>query len=68
MKEEIKLKVIRYIDYLLDKGWSETTFRLDLRNLRNKYIYKDISLEEFTKDAKWLSDMRKLDKAIKKIK
>jgi hypothetical protein len=61
MNDEMKKKVIVYIDYLLEKGWNETAFRIDLNNLRSKYIFKDISLNEFKKDINWLGDLRRLD-------
>jgi len=61
MKDEMKQKVIAYIDYLNEKGWNETAWRVELNNLRSKYIFKDISPEEFRKDIKWLSDLRQLD-------
>lgn len=61
MNDEMKKKVIVYIDYLNEKGWNQTAWRIELNNLRSKYIFKDISLEEFRKDIKWLSDLRQLD-------
>lgn len=61
MKDEMKKKVIVYIDYLNEKGWNETAWRIELNNLRSKYIFKDISPVEFRKDIKWLSDLRQLD-------
>jgi hypothetical protein len=61
MKDEMKKKVIVYIDYLIERGWNQTAWRIELNNLRNKYVFKDISLEEFRKDIKWLSDLRQLD-------
>lgn len=61
MKDEMKLRVIVYVDYLLEKGWGETAWRIELNNLRSKYIFKDISPLEFKRDVKWLGDIRKLD-------
>lgn len=61
MKDEMKIKVIAYIDYLNEKGWNQSAWRIELNDLRNKYVFKDISLEEFKKDVKWLSDLRQLD-------
>jgi hypothetical protein len=61
MKDEMKKKVIVYIDYLNERGWNQTAWRIELNNLRSKYVFKDISLEEFRKDIKWLSDLRQLD-------
>jgi hypothetical protein len=61
MKDEMKKKVIAYIDYLNGKGWNQTAWRIELNNLRSKYIYKDISPQEFRKDVKWLGEFRKLD-------
>lgn len=61
MKDEMKKKVIVYIDYLIERGWNQSAWRVELNDLRNKYVFKDISLEEFRKDIKWLSDLRQLD-------
>ena len=63
MKDEMKKKVIDYIDYLNERGWNQTVCRIELNNLRSKYVFKDISLEEFRKDIKWLSNLRQLEKS-----
>lgn len=59
VNEKIKIKVIFVIDKL-SKRFKDTCFEKELISLRKKYIYKDISNEEFLKDKLWLSELKKL--------
>jgi hypothetical protein len=59
MKEEEKLKVIWAIDKAIDK-LRGTAYYKDLNMLRKKYIYKDISPDEFTKDVKYLRTIKRI--------
>lgn len=53
MNEANKLKIIRCIDQLSERIKSKVYLN-DLRKLRNKYIYKDISMKEYVEDVKFL--------------
>lgn len=52
VSEKLKLKVIWKIDQIQSK-WPKWRTR-DLNTMRSKYIYKDISLDDFKKDIVWL--------------
>ena len=57
--DETKLKVIFTISNL-KKNFIGTIYASELRGLRRKYIYKDISLDELKRDVNWLNDLRKI--------
>jgi hypothetical protein len=61
MNDEMKKRVIDLIDYFLETGWSHTAYRLELKNMRSKYIYKDISPNQFRDDIKWLKCLRDIN-------
>lgn len=52
VSEKLKLRVIWKIDQIQSK-WPEWRTK-DLNTMRSKYIYKDISLDDFKKDIVWL--------------
>lgn len=64
VKEKNKQELINFIDDLKDTFFDKLykSQKIELNNIRNKYIYKDISTIEFIEDAKFL---KKLDEDIK---
>lgn len=61
MNEEAKLKVIRMIDKLRNEMFKGTIYDGELKMLRKKYIYKDISKEELIKDVLYLKNMKNIN-------
>lgn len=59
INDKIKIKVIFRIDYLVKK-LGGTIYELELKSLRKKYIYKDISDEEYIRDKNYLMDLKKI--------
>jgi predicted transcriptional regulator len=57
--DETKLKVIFTISNL-KKNFIGTIYASELRGLRRKYIYKDISFDELKRDVNWLNDLIKI--------
>ena len=64
VKEKNKLELINFIDNLKDTFFKklDKNQELKLKNLRKKYIYKDISVADFIEDVKYL---KKVDDDIK---
>jgi hypothetical protein len=60
-QEEAKLKVIFQIDGL-ESTFRHTIYERELKKLRAKYIYKDISNPELLNDIKYLKELKKLTK------
>ena len=57
---ENKVKMIGYIDFL-DKHFNyRSIWHRELNQMRNKYIYKDISVDEFNKDRDYLRNVRQI--------
>lgn len=61
--DKMKMKVILYIDSMT-KNFTGTIYSSELRGVRNRYIYKDISLEELKRDVVLLKEYKKLSKTI----
>jgi hypothetical protein len=57
--DEMKLKVIFTIDKL-SRHFTGTIYASELRGLRRKYIYKDISLDELIKDVEWIKNLKQI--------
>lgn len=57
--DDIKLKVIFTIDNLRPH-FVGTVYASELRGLRRKYIYKDISFDELKLDVEWLKNIKKI--------
>ena len=57
---EKKVQLICFIDFYSTKFVKKSLFTKELNQLRNKYIYKDISLDEFNKDKKYLKDVKEI--------
>ena len=57
--DEIKIKMIFTIDKLKLR-FVGTTYASELRGLRRKYIYKDISLDDLIKDVEWIENLKKI--------
>jgi vacuolar-type H+-ATPase subunit C/Vma6 len=62
VNDEMKLKVIFTIDKL-SRHFTGTIYASELRGLRRKYIYKDISLLQLKLDVDWLKNLIKLSKS-----
>ena len=64
VKEKNKQELINFIDDLKDTFFEKLykSQQIQLNNLRNKYIYKDISVSELIEDVKYL---KKVDEDIK---
>lgn len=59
INDALKLSVIDFIDSLIP--YLETTIYLtDLQKLREKYIYKDISSNDYNQDIQFLKELYKL--------
>jgi hypothetical protein len=56
MKDKLKIEVISIIDKL-ENYFDSSIYRKELKMLRLKYIYKDISNQELLKDIKYLKDL-----------
>jgi hypothetical protein len=61
MKEKLKIEVISTIDKL-QNYFDSSIYRRELKMLRLKYIYKDISNGELLKDIKYLKDLYSITK------
>ena len=64
VKEKNKQELINFIDNLKDTFFEKLykSQQVQLNNLRNKYVYKDISVSELIEDVKYL---KKVDEDIK---
>ena len=64
IKEKTKQELINFIDDLKDTFFDKLykSQKVELNNIRNKYIYKDISESELIKDVLFL---KKVDEDIK---
>jgi hypothetical protein len=64
IKEKNKQELINFIDDLKDTFFEKLykSQQVQLNNLRNKYVYKDISVAELIEDVKYL---KKVDEDIK---
>jgi hypothetical protein len=61
MKEKLKIEVISTIDKL-QNYFDGSIYKKELKMLRLKYIYKDISNQELLKDIKYLKDLHSITK------
>lgn len=59
VEDKHKIKVIHFCNDISKKTVG-TAYHKDVRALKNKYIYKDISLAEFGRDVQWLKDLKKI--------
>jgi hypothetical protein len=59
-----KLRIIFLIDILLSV-FNNTAWTPELKMLRKKYIYKDISYDELKKDYKFIKDIAEIAATIK---
>jgi hypothetical protein len=57
---EKKIQLIGFIDFYSTKFVKKSLVIKELTQLRNKYIYKDISLDEFNRDRKYLKNIKDL--------
>lgn len=64
VKEKNKQELINFIDDLKDTFFDKLykSQQVQLNNLRNKYIYKDVSVSELIEDVKFL---KKVDDDVK---
>ena len=61
VNEKNKLDVINFIDNLRDEMFKNTIYDSELKMLRKKYIYKDISGGELVKDVEYLINMKNIN-------
>jgi hypothetical protein len=59
--ETQKQKVIFFIDQLREEMFNNTIYDSELKMLRKKYIYKDISNNELVKDVEYLINMKNIN-------
>ena len=59
--ETQKQKVIFFIDQLREEMFNNTIYDSELKMLRKKYIYKDISGNELVKDVEYLINMKNIN-------
>ena len=59
VEDDIKLRVIFTIDNLRPH-FIGTVYASELRGLRRKYIYKDISFDELKLDVVWIKNLKKI--------
>jgi hypothetical protein len=57
---EKKVQLIGFIDFYSSKFVKKSLIVKELNQMRNKYIYKDICLDEFKKDKKYLKDVKEI--------
>jgi hypothetical protein len=57
---EKKVQLIGFIDFYSSRFVKKSLMTRELNQLRNKYIYKDISLDEFKKDKEYLKNVKEL--------
>jgi hypothetical protein len=57
---EKKIQLIGFIDFYSSRFVKKSLFTKELNQMRNKYIYKDISLDEFKKDKEYLKNVKEL--------
>jgi hypothetical protein len=64
VKEKNKQELINFIDDLKDTFFEKLykSQQVQLNNLRNKYVYKDVSVSELIEDVKFL---KKVDDDVK---
>ena len=58
--ETHKQKVINFIDKINDR-FKRTSYEKDLNDMRNKYIYMEIGVNEFKKDVYCLNCIKKIN-------
>jgi hypothetical protein len=61
MKEKLKIEIISTIDKL-ENYFDSPIYKKELKMLRLKYIYKDISNQELLKDINYLKDLYSITK------
>ncbi len=57
---EKKVQLIGFIDFYSSKFVKKSLIVKELNQMRNKYIYKDICLDEFKKDKQYLKNVKEL--------
>lgn len=59
--EKTRMKVIQACD-ILTKYYRGTIYDVELRNLRKKYIFKDVSRKDLTHDKDYLKNLWSMTK------
>jgi hypothetical protein len=59
MKDKLKIEVISFID-TIQPSFIHTIYEKELKQLRAKYIYKDISKNEVIKDVNYLKCLKNI--------
>jgi hypothetical protein len=54
-----KIKIIWFIDLLEDR-FKDSVYSGELKMMRLRYIYKDISEVDLKKDVEWLKNLKKI--------
>lgn len=57
---EKKNQLIQFIDFYSSKFIKKSLVVKELNQMKKRYIYKDICLDEFNKDRKYLKDVKEL--------
>jgi len=57
--EDIKIEVVDYINNNIDHFPQKSLFRRELKQMKAKYIYKDISVPELKKDIEYLKNVNR---------
>jgi len=60
VSSEKKVQLIGFIDFYSSRFVNKSLIVKELNQMRNKYIYKDICLEEFKKDKEYLKNVKEL--------
>ena len=61
VEEKHKIKVIHFCNDISKKTIG-TIYHKDIRAIKNRYIYKDISIDEFKKDVQYLNNLKNIFK------
>jgi hypothetical protein len=59
MTQEIQLEIIKIID-VLEPQFDSKYQRIELKKLRDKYIFKEVPTSEVVTDVKYLKDLKKV--------
>jgi hypothetical protein len=59
MKQEIQLEIIKIID-VLEPSFDSKYQKRELKQLRDKYIFKEVPTNEVVRDVKYLKDLKQV--------
>lgn len=60
VKDEVKIEVISFINYMEDKVAKRSQFFRELKSMKARYIYKDICSGELKNDITYLKNLKEI--------